>query len=108
MASISISDGEIIDGEVVSTTEIVWVEEAELPDESVAVQVTSVSPSGKTSGASLVIVATSTRSETRTPIKSTIFSSIWIASIIRSEGAEIVGNVVSTIVMIWVFEIEFP
>ena len=42
-------------GAVVSTTVIVWVVEAELPEESVAVQVTIVSPSGNTSGASLVI-----------------------------------------------------
>ena len=45
-------------GAVVSTTVMVWVVEAELPEESVAVQVTIVSPSGNTVGASLVIVDT--------------------------------------------------
>ena len=43
-------------GAVVSTTVMVWVAEAELPEESVAVQVTIVSPSENTSGASLVSV----------------------------------------------------
>ena len=41
---------------VVSITEICCESEAELPEESVAVQVTIVSPSGNTSGASLVTV----------------------------------------------------
>jgi len=44
----------MIDGMVVSITEICCESEAELPEESVAVQVTIVSPSGNTSGASLV------------------------------------------------------
>ena len=39
---------------------MVWDAEAELPEESVAVQVTIVSPSGNTVGASLVIVDIST------------------------------------------------
>ena len=47
-------------GAVVSITETIWVADAELPEESVAVQVTMVSPSGNTSGASLVIVDIST------------------------------------------------
>ena len=46
----------MIDGMVVSITEICCESEAELPEESVAVQVTIVSPSGNTVGASLVIV----------------------------------------------------
>ena len=45
-----------------STTETVWVAVAEFPDESVAVHVTMVSPSGKVSGASFVTDAISTRS----------------------------------------------
>ena len=49
-------------GAVVSTTETVCAAVAEFPDESVAVHVTTVSPSGKVSGASLVIDAISTRS----------------------------------------------
>ena len=55
VASIWTSDGEIISGAVVSMTVIFWVVEAELPEESVAVQVTIVSPSGNTVGASLVM-----------------------------------------------------
>ena len=53
-ASIVRFSGATRTGEVVSTTVMVWVAEAELPEESVAVQVTIVSPSGNTSGASLV------------------------------------------------------
>ena len=60
----------MIDGMVVSITEICCESEAELPEESVAVQVTTVSPSGNTSGASLVIVVISTSSEALTPINS--------------------------------------
>ncbi|SVA85972.1 uncharacterized protein METZ01_LOCUS138826 [marine metagenome] len=49
-------------GAVVSTTETVCVDVAKLPDESVAVHVTIVSPSGNESGASLVTDAISIRS----------------------------------------------
>ena len=42
-------------GAVVSTTVTNCVSDTEFPDVSVAVQVTTVSPSGKNSGASLVI-----------------------------------------------------
>ena len=46
-----------------------------MPEESVAVQVTIVSPSGYTSGASLVIDVISTSSDALTPINSiTLFS----------------------------------
>ena len=59
VASTSTSTGDVIVGRVVSIIVIDWVAEAELPEESVAVQVTIVSPSGNTSGASLVIDVTS-------------------------------------------------
>ena len=49
-------------GGVVSTTETVCVAVEELPDESVAVHVMVVSPSGNESGASLVTDAIPTRS----------------------------------------------
>ena len=62
MLSTIIFSGIINSGAVVSTTETVWVAVAEFPDESVAVHVTTVSPSGKVSGASLVTDAISTRS----------------------------------------------
>ena len=62
MASTLRSDGNVRAGTVVSTTETVWVAVAEFPDESVAVHVTMVSPSGKVSGASFVTDAISTRS----------------------------------------------
>ena len=55
--------GVVIIGAVVSTTVIVCVAVDELPEESVAVQVTMVSPRGKTSGALLVIDDISTRSD---------------------------------------------
>ena len=61
---------------VVSITEICCESEAELPEESVAVQVTMVSPSGNVVGASLVIDITSTSSDALTPIKSIILFSI--------------------------------
>ena len=61
--SISISDGDWIDGTVVSSTITYWMSVALLPDVSVAVHVTMVSPSGNASGASLVIEATSTWSD---------------------------------------------
>ena len=60
-------------GAVVSTTETVWVAVAEFPDESVAVHVTTVSPSGKVSGASLVTDAISRLSVAVTLPNSTSF-----------------------------------
>ena len=56
-------DSMINTGEVVSTMFMIWVAVALLPDVSVAVHVTMVSPSGNASGASLVIEATSTWSD---------------------------------------------
>ena len=50
--------GAVTLGAVVSTTVTVCVAVAELPDESVAVHVITVSPSGNVSGESLVIVYT--------------------------------------------------
>ena len=49
------SAGTVIDGAVVSSTMTFWVSLAELPDPSVAVQVTTVTPRPKLGGASLVI-----------------------------------------------------
>ena len=66
----------MIDGGVVSITEICCESEAVLPEESVAVQVTIVSPSGNTSGASLVMDMTSTSSDALTPMRSMILFSI--------------------------------
>ena len=60
VASTSTSTGDVIVGRVVSIIVIDWVAEAELPEESVTVQITIVSPSGNTVGASLVIVDIST------------------------------------------------
>jgi len=54
--------GAVTLGAVVSTTVTVWVAVAELPDESVAVHVITVSPSGNVSGESLVTEIMSTRS----------------------------------------------
>ena len=85
-------------GAVVSTTETVWVAVAEFPDESVAVHVTTVSPSGKVSGASLVIVSTWIISYAVASPSSTSVSERPVASTIISEGREISGPLVSTIV----------
>ena len=55
VASDCISSGAATIGWVVSKIVILWVAVALLPDVSVAVHVTMVSPSGNASGASLVI-----------------------------------------------------
>ena len=87
---------------MVSTTETVWVAVAEFPDESVAVHVTTVSPSGKVSGASLVTVSTWIISYAVASPSSTSVSERPVASTIISEGREISGPLVSTIVTTWV------
>ena len=51
VASAVTESGAVMLGAVVSTTVTVWIALAELPDESTTVQVTVVSPTGKTSGA---------------------------------------------------------
>ena len=58
LASIVMLSGAVTLGAVVSTTVTVWVAVAELPDESVAVHVITVSPSGNVSGESLVTDST--------------------------------------------------
>ena len=95
MASVIIDDGGEIIGEVVSTTVIVWVAEAELPEESVAVQVTMVSPSGKTSGASFVMEITPTSSEDSGMVNSVLFWSRLVASNTISSTNAIRGEIVS-------------
>ena len=71
-----------------------------MPEESVAVQITIVSPSGNTSGASLVIDVTSIMSvDSEIPIL-TGFASRLIASCIIDSGAIRIGEVVSTTVMV--------
>ena len=108
VASTWISVGTVIIGTVVSITDTVWVVDAELPEVSVAVHVMIVSPSGNTCGASLVIEAISTRSDTRKPDNSTIFSLKLLASTLRSEGPAISGELVSITEIICWLEIEFP
>ena len=68
-------------GADVSTTETVCVAVAELPDESVAVHVMVVSPSGNESGASLVIEIISTKSKPLACPMSAKFPSIPVASV---------------------------
>ena len=106
LASIVMLSGAVTLGAVVSTTVTVWVAVAELPDESVAVHVITVSPSGNVSGESLVIVSTWIISYiVASPISTTIFK-MPVASTITSEGATTSGMVVSIIVTIWMpFEI---
>ena len=59
---------------------------------SVAVHVTRVSPSGNTSGASLVIDEISTRSDASAEPSSTMLASIEVASIWISVGTVIIGD----------------
>ena len=66
-----------------------------LPEESVAVQVTIVSPSGNTSGASLVIDSTPTSSEYSGMINSVVFSERLDASRIMLSVNAIRGETVS-------------
>ena len=100
--------GAIRTGEVVSTTVMVWVAEAELPEESVAVQVTIVSPSGNTSGASLVTDDISTSSDVSGVTNSRVFCSKLDASIIRSSENAIRGAVESTKIIDWLRFEMFP
>ena len=71
------------------------MDDAELPEISVAVQVTRVSPSGNTSGASLVMEETPTSSELSGIVNATAFSLRLDASIIRSSTKAIRGNIES-------------
>ena len=73
-----------------------------------AVHVIMVSPSGKTSGALLEIEGMSTKSlETGFP-SVTMFESADVASMVIGPGAVMLGDVVSTIVTIWVALTELP
>ena len=99
VASAVMESGAIILGIMVSITVTVCVAVEELPDESVAVQVTVVSPTGKNSGASLVIDATFIMSYAVASPNSTSLFDKLIASITMSEGAETSGFVVSIIVI---------
>ena len=56
------------------------MDDAELPEISVAVHVTIVSPSGNTSGASLVMEEISTKSDASAEPNSTILVSMEVAS----------------------------
>ena len=94
-------------GTVVSTTKTFCSVLAVLPDTSVAVQVTIVSPSGKNSGASFVNEISCT-SKTDGLSRLTVFSAIEVASIVTSPTGKISGVVVSTIETVWVAVAEFP
>ena len=72
-----------------------------LPDESVAVQVTIVSPSGNVSGASLVIIGESSiMSFTDDSPSSTVIPILLYISSSRSSGTVKTGEVVSTTVIV--------
>ena len=66
-----------------------------MPEESVAVQVTMVSPSGNTSGASLVMEDAPTSSECSGTINSIVFSDRLDASRVMSSVNAIRGGTVS-------------
>ena len=86
-------------GAVVSTIDTIWESVAVFPAASVAVQVTMVSPTGNTSGASLEIETTPTASVALAPITFTILFSADVASLITSSGAIIVGGTESVTVI---------
>ncbi len=71
---------------------------AELPDSSVAVHVTVVSPSGNFSGASFVTCTWLTTSCAFGAIMDTVLSVAEVASDVISDGAVMDGATVSTIV----------
>ncbi|CAI8186658.1 MAG: Uncharacterised protein [Candidatus Nitrosopelagicus brevis] len=79
-----------------------------MPEESVAVQVTIVSPSGNTSGASLVTDDISTSSDVSGVTNSRVFCSKLDASIIRSSENAIRGAVESTKIIDWLRFEMFP
>ena len=98
VASSVMSDGAVMDGMVVSTMVTFWVAVAELPDSSVAVHVTVVSPSGNFSGASLVTFTWLTESFAIGAVNDTVLSAADVASDVMFSGAVNVGDVVSTMV----------
>ena len=95
-------------GEIVSTTLTNWSALAVFPDVSDAVHVTTVSPSGKNSGALFSSDAISTWSYTRGFSNSMVFSELCTASVIIVLGAKIFGFVVSTTEIICESSIELP
>ena len=84
-----------ISGGTVSTTIILCNEVAILPDESAAIHVTIVSPSGKYCGESLDMNSIFTSSNTSGSISEILFSVRLIASIIMSSGISILGGIES-------------
>ena len=102
VASAINSSGCTRDGAVVSIMVTFWVAVEIFPEESVAVQVTMVSPSGNDSGESLVTVDTSTRSDDSALLNDTTLVSNEVASCVMSDGAVMVGIVVSCMITFWV------
>ena len=96
-ASVAISDGDAITGKIVSETVIFCVILDEFPDSSVAIHVTVVSPSGKNSGALLVIDEIPTRSYVDGTSSSTELEFAFCASDVMFDGIINSGLVVSTI-----------
>ena len=102
-ASIITDSGTSILGDVVSTTVTSWVSDAELPEVSVAVQVTIVSPRGNDSGASLDIESISEISSIINSPKSSIVVLIPVASISISLGIDKIGFIVSITITLCVW-----
>ena len=80
----------------------------ELPDSSVAVHVTMVSPSGNTSGASFVMDEIPSKSYANGVSNTTEFEDAFCASNNMFEGVKNSGDVVSTTVINWVVLAIFP
>ena len=95
---------------MLSTTVTTCVAVAVLPEASVTVQVTVVSPTGKLAGASLVVVATLQLSEVVGVPRVTFVAEQLAASILTliATGAVILGSMLSTTVTICVAVAVFP
>ena len=108
VASIIMSSGACKIGNVLSTTITFCSVVDVLPTTSVAVHVTIVSPSGKNSGASLIIEITPKISWVVGASRLTMFSYGTAASTTISETDDMVGDVVSTTLISCVAIVEFP
>ena len=91
------SSGAVISGGVVSCTVTVWVAVAELSEESVAVHVTVVVPSGNDEGESLVTVGLGSWLSVAVARPMLSMVSDPVASAVMPTGAVMVGGVVSLV-----------
>ena len=108
VASTITSSGTCKIGEIVSIMVTLCSVLTVFPDSSVAVQVTVVSPTGKNSGASLVIETSPIMSRASGDCNSIILFNDVTASATMSESDDMLGGVVSTTSICCVANTEFP